>query len=243
MLELTISTTGRNLDPNGYTLIVDDGALMAAPANGTVTQEETPGTHVLSLTDLDENCVLQEQVPFAFTVAAGLRTKVTLHITCTFANTLAFTQGGKRYITSADPGTVPRQIGEGYYHVSWSPEGSTLALVEPRTVSLADADGGNVRVLYRMEGEIPVSQFARAVWSPDGTSLLVNYGSAHNQFLGFLSTIHPAGELGSLEYSPQCRPVQEMRAPAPSWSPDGRHFVVNGWSDTVDVHEVPMICV
>ena len=38
-----------------------------------------------------------------------------------------FTQGGKLYITSADSGAVPRQIGEGYYYVSWSPDGSTHA--------------------------------------------------------------------------------------------------------------------
>jgi Tol biopolymer transport system component len=158
-------------------------------------------------------------------------------------NTLAYTQGGKLYITSADSGAVPRQIGEGYYYVSWSPDGNTLALVEPRTVSLADADGGNVRVLYRLEGV--GYQFALGPeWSPDGTSLLANFGSAHNHWLVSLSTIHPTESLSQwdLEYLPQCRPVQEMQAPIPSWSPDGRHFVVNGWSDTVEVYQVPMIC-
>jgi dipeptidyl aminopeptidase/acylaminoacyl peptidase len=111
-------------------------------------------------------------------------------------------------------------------------------------VSLADADGGNVRVLIgNQSGPIVVAPFSRALWSPDGTSLLVNYGTAHNQFLEILSTIHPNETLGEVEYDPQCYPVQALRAPAPSWSPDGRHFVVNGWSDTVDAYEVPMICI
>ena len=243
-LELTISTSGHDLDPNGYTLAIDDGAPTVAPANGTVTHGEMqPGTHTLSFTGLDENCALQEQVPFSFSVTAGSPTKVTLHVTCAFANTLAFTQGGKLYITSADAGAVPRQIGENYYQVSWSPDGSTLGLSEPRTVSLADADGGNVRVLYRTETEYPTFQFADAVWSPDGTSLLVQYGSAHTHGLVSLSTSQQSYSLeGIPQYPPECHPVQEMIAPVPSWSPDSRHFVVNGRSDTADVYAVPMIC-
>ena len=244
-LELTVSTTGHHLDPNGYTVVIDEGAPTPVPANGTVTHDEMePGAHVLSLADLDENCALQEHVPFPFTIAAGLQTKITLHVTCTFANTLAFTQGGRLYLTSADSGAVPRQIGEGYSYVSWSPDGSTLALVEPWTVSLADADGRNVRVLYRLQGYEGFQFTSGPTWSPDGTSLLVSFGTVHTRWLVALSTIHPTESLGQwdLEYSPQCRPVQAMRAPVPSWSPDGRHIVVNGWSDTVDVYEVPMIC-
>ena len=158
------------------------------------------------------------------------------------SGSLAFTQGGKLYITSADSGAVPRQIGEGYYYVSWSPDGSTLALVEPLTVSLADAEGGNVRVLYRLEGI--GYQFALSPeWYPDGTSILVNFGSAHNHWLASLSTLHPTDGPGGLEflpeeYLPECHPVGTMRAPAASWSPDGRHFVVNGVS-----YQAPMICI
>jgi dipeptidyl aminopeptidase/acylaminoacyl peptidase len=219
-LELTISTTGHDLDPNGYTLAIDDGAPMAAPANGTVTHEEMSGAHVLSVTDLDENCVLQEQIPFPFTVTAGLQTKVALNVTCTFANTLAFTQGGKLYITSADSGAVPRQIGEGYW-IRWSPDGSTLALVSPHRVALADAEGGNVRVLYEVPDQVGSSQFAEvAVWSPDGTSLWLSNGSVHNQSLVSLSTIRPDG----LVFYDL---VLQLRAPVPSWSPDGHHFVVS----------------
>ncbi len=221
-LELTISTTGHDLDPNGYTLAIDDGAPMTAPANGTVTYEEIPGAHVLSVTGLDENCVLQEQTPLPFTVTAGLQTKVALNVTCTFANTLAFTQGGKLYITSADSSAVPRQIGEGYW-IRWSPDGSTLALVSPHRVALADAEGGNVRVLVELPSDGPRPQFAQvAVWSPDATSLWLSHGSAHNQFLASVSTIHPDG----LVFYDNI--VLQLRAPVPSWSPDGHHFALSG---------------
>ncbi len=244
-LELTISTSGHDLDPNGYTLSVDGGAPTTLPANGMVTQDEMQvGTHALSLGGMDENCALQEQVPFPFSIVAGGQTKVALHVTCDFANTLAFTQGGKVYITPADPGAVPRQIAAGYFHVSWSPDGSTLALVEPRTVALADADGGNVRVLDRLQGEFLSFTFSRAFWSPDGTSILVNLGSAHTHSLVYLSTSQPNDSLSPwhLEYSPQCQPVREMRAPTPSWSPDGHHLVVNGLRDSLGVGRVPTIC-
>jgi Tol biopolymer transport system component len=231
-LELTIGTTGHDLDPNGYTLAIDDGAATTAPANGTVTHDEMqPGTHALSLTGLDENCALQEQIPFSFSITVGVQTKVTLHITCDFANTLAFIQGGRLYITSADAGAVPRQIGEGFSHISWSPDGSTLALVDSRTVSLADADGGHVRVLYQVPSEVIGFQFGqRAVWSPDGTSLFLSHGSGHTRFLASLSTIHPGGleYPPGLESDPLCQTVLTLRAPVPSWSPDGHHFVVNG---------------
>ena len=36
-LVLTISTTGRDLDPDGYSVTVDTGSPLAAPTNGRVT--------------------------------------------------------------------------------------------------------------------------------------------------------------------------------------------------------------
>jgi hypothetical protein len=36
-LELTISTTGRDLDADGYSVTVDTGSALAAPTNGKVT--------------------------------------------------------------------------------------------------------------------------------------------------------------------------------------------------------------
>jgi Tol biopolymer transport system component len=162
----------------------------------------------------------------------------------TTTNTLAFIQGGKLYITSADSGAVPRQIGEGYWHVNWSPDGSTLALVEPGTVALADADGGNVRVLHRVPGGgAGFGFYLRPVWSPDGMSLLLDIGSAHTHSLVSLSTIHPGGlQDPGLEQDPECVPVREMRAPIPSWSPDGRHIVMHGVGAVGDFYEFPVIC-
>jgi hypothetical protein len=234
-LELTVSTTGHDLDPNGYTLSIDEGTPTAVPANGTVTHDDLlPGAHALSLADLDENCAPQEQVPFSFSITAGVQTKVTLHVTCDFANTMAFIQRETLYVTSAEPGAVPRQIGHGYYQVSWSPDGSTLALHDISTLYLADAGGGNVRVVYRQGSN---AFFSDMVWSPDGTSLLLEEHNTHMTYFMFrLRLDHAADSVDVLRFDPRCS-GSEHRGNA-SWSPDGRRFVVDGES-----FFTPMICI
>jgi hypothetical protein len=49
-LELTTHTTGRDLDPDGYTLSVDGADATPLPANGTVSVTGlTPGDHAVTL--------------------------------------------------------------------------------------------------------------------------------------------------------------------------------------------------
>ena len=116
-LSLTVVTSGVDLDPNGYTVTLDAGVSVAVPANGTVTFEEvSPGAHVLSLADVDENCALEEQAPVSFSVAEGVQTEVTLHVTCVFANTLAYIQGGRSTSRRRSPEPFPVQSARGMVH-------------------------------------------------------------------------------------------------------------------------------
>jgi len=212
---LTMVTSGADLDPNGYMVALDDGVPTAVPANGSVTLDSvSPGAHTLSFADVDENCALQEEAPVSFSVTEGAQTSVTMHVTCTFANTLAYIQDDTLYITSAEPGAAPRRIGQGYAWLRWSADGSTLALFTYDEVYLADADGGNVRLLHEFGG-FTYPYVTGAVWSPDGTSLLLD-----------LTTIRQAHSVVRLSTSGG-DPEPFAGGFNAAWSPDGRHVLVS----------------
>jgi len=233
-LEITVVTTGVDLDPNGYSVAVDGGAGAPVPANGTVTLAElAEGNHELTLSGLDDNCVLQEAVPLHVVVAEDHLATASLHITCTHANTLAYVQDNAVYITAATPGSTPRLIAQGYTTVSWSPDGSTLALVPfapPRGLFLTDADGGNPRQLTATyaDGE----RLARPVWSPDGQVLLFEYRAA-SPVVGLHPYLRRVNRDGSGEgfFIPENGGGRESESAA--WSPDGAH---------VAIHDVGQIC-
>jgi Tol biopolymer transport system component len=228
--ELAISavTTGVDLDPDGYTVAVDGGAGTAILSNGTITLADlSPGDHQLTLSGLDDNCALQEATPLRVSVPEASRATTTLHISCTYANTLAYVQDNTVYITAVAPGSTPRPIADGYSGVAWSPDGSTLALVPsapPKAIYLVDANGGNRRQLTRTYDDRDLLR--TPVWSPDGRILLFEF---HYGFSP-LSGIHPhlirINSDGSDEgfFIPE---EEVYGSENPDWSPDGAHVALD----------------
>jgi Tol biopolymer transport system component len=88
--------------------------------------------------------------------------------------TLAFVRDSAIYIVATEGSPSPSLLDTLFTKPSWSPDGSTLAMVASASatvgaVYLADAEGGNVRELTLFASSIR----STPLWSSDGMSLLV----------------------------------------------------------------------
>ena len=82
-LRLTASTTGLNLDPDGYTYSVDGGASAAlGPAETVVLNGLIAGAHELAISGVASNCNLDGGTPRAIVLIPGDTTDILLTITC-----------------------------------------------------------------------------------------------------------------------------------------------------------------
>ncbi|MGH7629985.1 MAG: hypothetical protein ACREOF_11525 [Gemmatimonadales bacterium] len=84
-VEVVAPTSGRDVDPDGYTVVVDQGSASELTttvfANGSVTVEGlAPGTHVASLGGLSDNCALTGSGSIEFGVTTGGLTRDTARV-------------------------------------------------------------------------------------------------------------------------------------------------------------------
>jgi hypothetical protein len=82
-IEVTTSTTGTVVDPDGYTLTLDDVDLQTiGTAAGAVLDELEPGTHRVGLAGVAPNCQVQGDNPRNLTVVAGETRAETFAVVC-----------------------------------------------------------------------------------------------------------------------------------------------------------------
>src|SRR5207247_8014605 len=106
-LTVTTSTTGSNLDPDGYTVTVD-GNQKAIGINNSVTFSGlSPGNHSVQLNGLAQNCTVSSN-PRTVSITAGSTTKTTFSVGCTAPT-------GSLTVTTSTTGSNP------------APDGSALA--------------------------------------------------------------------------------------------------------------------
>ena len=98
-LTVTTSTTGSNLDPDGYTVTVD-GNQKAIGINNSVTFSGlSPGNHSVQLNGLAQNCTVSSN-PRTVSITAGSTTKTTFSVGCTATT-------GTLKVTTSTSGSVP----------------------------------------------------------------------------------------------------------------------------------------
>jgi len=82
-LAVTSSTTGSNLDPDGYAVTVDGGATQAIATNGSVTFTGlAAGSHSVALSGVAANCAVSGANPQTVTVPSGGTATATFAVTC-----------------------------------------------------------------------------------------------------------------------------------------------------------------
>ena len=81
-LRVTTSTTGSNLDPDGYTLTIDGTISQPIATNGSVTYPGPAGNHPVALSGVAANCTVGGANPRTVTVPAGGTGTTTFSVTC-----------------------------------------------------------------------------------------------------------------------------------------------------------------
>lgn len=99
-LEIATSTSGVELDPDGYTLRIDTEPLQRIGLAGTVRRSGlAPGTHTIELGEVAPNCAVSGENASTVTVARGEAMRVTFEVACGATT-------GKILVTSATGGTA-----------------------------------------------------------------------------------------------------------------------------------------
>jgi Tol biopolymer transport system component len=234
-LEVTISTTGHDFDPDGYSVTVDGGSPLAVPTNGSASIPDlAPGIHTVTLAGLAGNCALTTPAPLEVTVPGAEGAAASVEITCTAIYTLAY-QGESGVELTDAAGTVLRTLVDGV-PLAWSPDGRLVAVVRRRGlfdqqsgVWLANVDDGSLTQLADLGllMHIPVG-----VWSPDGRDLLLEISLGGNTCPGGLSRYpldqSPSLRVYSITHERICRGDGGDRGQSwPGWSPDAGQIVVH----------------
>jgi hypothetical protein len=83
ILQIATSTSGTELDPDGYTLTVDDieSGVIGSASSRTIADVE-PGAHQVGLSGVAPNCEVQGQHPRTVSVVAGETTNETFAVVC-----------------------------------------------------------------------------------------------------------------------------------------------------------------
>lgn len=98
--------------------------------------------------------------------------------------------------------TPQRVLARGATQPAWSPDGHRIAYVSTKGITIADADGGNARVLV---------QGSQPTWSPEGTRI------AYTAAPGVGTRV--IGADGTRDR------LVDPKATSPRWTADGRHVV------------------
>lgn len=199
-IQVTTTTGGADLDPDGYTLTLDGGLDQHIGRNATLTLDGiAEGVHTLTLTGVALNCSVGDGNAHQATVTAGQTAHATFAVTClsTMASigVAAATTGesldpdGYAVVVDGGPGQhvdingsvlIPVQGGEHQVELTGVASNCMVSGNNPRTVAVSA--GATALVTFEVQchslpGEIQVSTSTQgAAFDPDGFTVNVDGG-------------------------------------------------------------------
>jgi WD40 repeat protein len=183
-VQVTASTKGWNVDPDGYMVALDGGAEQALAVNGGMVtfSQVHAGDHSVDLSGLAPNCAVSGPDQQAVSVTAEATAQAAFQIACP---QLAFTSdrdgNSEIYVMNAD-GTglinlTNNPAFDGY--PAWSPDGSKIAFDTNR-------DGNREVYVMSADGTGPINVTkspafdGHPAWSPDGSRITFTSGRDRN---------------------------------------------------------------
>jgi Tol biopolymer transport system component len=229
-LDVSVATTGVDIDADGFLLTVDAESPRAIPVNGTLTISEAAGSHALTVAGLAINCDVTA-VPTTANVRAEAATQVDIRVTCApyLRNAIVFVSdefaAGSVEVMRPDGTRRERLTTDPLYNIlpAVSPDGQSIAVESGDAtghsgISLLDRFGKGRTILVSRSNDD-----RSPTWSPDGTKLaFVSQSSSGNARVFVINRDGSGLRQLTIENNPQYGSTEDD---SPSWSPDGQKIV------------------
>ena len=221
VLTIAVHTAGRDPDPNGYRLAIDEGAPSTVPANGTLQlSDAVPGTHHVVVEDVARWCQVVDGPEHVVEVGSTGDYRLEIQVDCrtTFRDWLLYDGAGeiRLFDLTGDPAQRARlgysTISCGGYCTSAavSSDGGQVAWVAYNGLMIMNADGSGRHLLVAGTGLTT----SAPTWSPDGDRIayVVDDGAA-------------AWDLYVVALDGSTPQNMTSGAFDPAWSPDGNSII------------------
>ena len=236
-LRIVASTTGVDLDPNGFAVDVNGFSITGVryrrtsgigPNETLVFSPVAAGNNSVVISGFALNCGLEDDAVRTVVVEPAKEATVTFVVHCSTAGQIAFTKtsaAGPGIYVVKENGTDARRISPEHSSdddVAWSPDGARIAFTSVRDgnreIYVADADGSNaLRLTNALEPDYQPS------WSPDGRRLAFiseRMGSTPEIFVMNADGTNLVRLTTNL-----------FRESDPAWSPDGQRIAFTSQRD------------
>jgi Tol biopolymer transport system component len=228
-IKITTSTTGSDKDSDGFTVSVDGSSGKSIGINSEILFSDTQqGSHNVELSDMAENCRLNNSNPRSLEVTAGDTVSTTFEIDCQAKekSKIAVTkfQGRGNYdIFLMNPdGSNQRQITEhpaSELKPVISNNGDKIAFSSDRNgdhdLYVMNTDGSNVQRLTQLSNLYVIN----ATWSPDDSKIAFD-AVGPNGYRNIYSINADGTDMKLLT-------DDEANDKLPSWSPNGSKIAFN----------------
>ncbi len=234
-IQVTTSTTGTSLDPDGYTIALDGGVPVTIGTGAT--HSFTPvsaGSHSLTLAGLAPNCASTDPNPRTVSVTAGGTTNVAFPVECMPQGTveLSITTGGlsqdhNGYQVTFD-GMAPRAVpGTAQVSVSGLLPGSrtlTVSGLAPNC-ALAESNPRTVTVIENEVTAVTATVTCTLVLGPRANRLVFRRLVPGSGDPPSTSQLYLLNADGTGETPLTSGPNASVLRLTPHWSPDGTRIV------------------
>jgi len=221
-VQVSVSTTGEDLDPDGYSVTIDGGSDRSIGLNGVTTYTNiSAGSYPVELLDLADNCSVSGSNPATVSVTAGETAQVSFDVVCEalpvgsleISTTVTNNFDPDGYQVFAANSLVGRVDVEGTATFADVPAG--MQQVELREIAPNCAvDGDNPATVDIPVGGNGTHTFAVTCASPpDGR--IVYYGALQGTYGYIVMNVDGSGKILIFE----CTSDRQCREP--QWSADG----------------------